>query len=151
MFDGDAIMKKTIFVLALLVGAAYYLHWFNFTTEGTGSNEHVNITFDKAKIAEDEAKAVRVLHDEAGRLEQDAAHEGYAVTPAPASSLAVPQDRPRASVGQEQSTGNGRVAPPSFDPYEPSGTTPATNSNGRSAPSRSAKRPPPSDFDRGFE
>jgi hypothetical protein len=145
-------MKKTIFVLALLVGVAYYLHWFNFTTEGTGNNEHINITLDKAKIAEDEAKAARVLHDEAQRIEQDAAQAGSAgAAPSPGDDPAAAQLRQRAPVYPAQPTANGRVAPPEFDPYASGGSASSANSGGRTAPSRSVKRPPPSDFDRGFE
>jgi hypothetical protein len=149
-------MKKTILLLLLLIGVAYYLHWFNFTTEGTGTNEHINITLDKTKIAEDEAKAVRVLKDEEQRIAQDAA-QGGEVAPnrqSAGQSSYDPNGAPRRAeawqpgkkIGYDP---NGTPSgAPTYDPYDPN--PPVSSGNGRIAP-RSAKRPPPSDLDRGFE
>jgi hypothetical protein len=144
-------MKKTILLLLLLVGVAYYLHWFNFTTEGTGTNEHINITLDKAKIAQDEAKAVRVLKDEEQRIAHDAAQGGAA---GPDRQSAEQSSYRSAETWQPGKTPgydpNGTASgAPTYDPYDPNPPAPA--GNGRYTPPRSAKRPPPSDLDRGFE
>jgi hypothetical protein len=147
-------MKKTILMLAALAGVAYYLHWFNFTTSGTGSNEHINITFDKAKIQQDEVKAVRVLKQEEQRIQQDAAQAG------PADPVQPAYDPNQQSAGEtydpnQQSAGPtfGPSIPPSgapaYDPYD--SNPPAAAPQPRYVPPRSAKRPPPSDLDRGFE
>lgn len=55
-------MKRAILLLVVLVGGAFYLGWFTFTTDGTGQTEHVNIVIDKNKVHQDEARAVEKLH-----------------------------------------------------------------------------------------
>jgi len=154
-------MKKTILLLAALAGVAYYLHWFNFTTTGTGSNEHINITLDKTKIQQDEGKALHVLQAEEQRIQQDAAQAGQANGDQPAGESQSAHGRQSANRSQpaydpnQQSAGvrhDPNATPsgePAFDPYD---TSPhAGAGQPRIAPPRSAKRPPPSDLDRGFE
>ncbi|HVC93709.1 MAG TPA: hypothetical protein VND64_08465 [Pirellulales bacterium] len=154
-------MKKTILLLAALAGVAYYLHWFNFTTTGTGSNEHINITLDKTKIQQDEGKALHVLQAEEQRIQQDAAQAGQANGNQPANARESEYDpnQQSAGAGQVRSWKPGNKSSydpnasssgePAFDPYDTS--PPAGAGQPRIAPPRSAKRPPPSDLDRGFE
>ncbi len=155
-------MKKTILLLAALAGVGYYLHWFNFTTSGTGTNEHINITLDKTKIQQDEGKALQVLKAEEQRVQQDAAQAGQANGDQSADGRPSANRRQPAYGNQQpaydpnqQSAGGGydpNVPPagaPAYDPYDTS--SPAGAGQPRIAPPRSAKRPPPSDLDRGFE
>jgi hypothetical protein len=163
MSDGETMMKKTILLLAVLVGLAYYLHWFSFTTEGTGPTEHINITFDKTKIEQDEGTALRVLKDEERRIQQDASQ-----TAPDGGDGPVGRRQPQANGGFGQRTAADPNSQLPYDPnqqppassYGPHGTSaydpydtnpPAPAGQGRSVPPRSAKRPPPSELDRGFE
>lgn len=55
-------MKRAILLLVVVVGGAFYLGWFTFTTDDSGQTEHVNIVIDKNKVHQDEARAVEKLH-----------------------------------------------------------------------------------------
>jgi hypothetical protein len=142
-------MKKTILLLVALVGLAYYLHWFTFTTDGTGTTQHINVTLDKTKIEQDEAKALHVLKDEEQRIQQDASQ-------APAQgnlSAQYPQSQvPGADPDRyQQRTGGPNVSSAAQGGYDPYDTSTAPRGNGRNNPQRSVKRAPPSELDRGFE
>ena len=151
-------MKKTILLLAALAGVAYYLHWFNFTTSGTGSNEHINITLDKTKIQQDEGKALQVLKAEEQRIQQDAAQAGQANEYQSADGRqrqpSFGRQQPAFDPNQ-QSAGAGyepNAAPAGAAAYDPYDTSPSAGAGQpRIAPPRSAKRPQPADLDRGFE
>ncbi|HUY33283.1 MAG TPA: hypothetical protein VMV69_10925 [Pirellulales bacterium] len=151
-------MKKTILLLAAVAGAGYYLHWFNFTTSGTGTDEHINITLDKTKIHADESKAVRVLKLEGQRIQQDAA------LPGPANGSQPASDPNQQSAGAARDANATPSGPPAYDPYAPNppaaqpGYAPTAQPGSYAptappgyAPPRSAKRQPPSELDQGFE
>jgi hypothetical protein len=55
-------MKRAILLVVVLVGGAFYLGWFTFTTDSSGPTEHVNIAIDKDKVHADEARAIEKLH-----------------------------------------------------------------------------------------
>ncbi|MGH7139085.1 MAG: hypothetical protein ACREHD_25340 [Pirellulales bacterium] len=55
-------MKRAILLLVVVVGGAFYLGWFTFTTDDSGQTEHVNIVIDKNKVHQDEARAIEKLH-----------------------------------------------------------------------------------------
>ena len=63
-------MKRAILLLVILVGGAFYLGWFTFTTDTTGHTEHVNIEINKDKVHEDEARAIEKLHSLENQVEQ---------------------------------------------------------------------------------
>jgi hypothetical protein len=65
-------MKRAILLLVVLVGGAFYLGWFTFTTDSTGQTEHVNIVINKDKVQQDEGRALQKLHS----LEQQAEEQG---------------------------------------------------------------------------
>ncbi|HEX5442818.1 MAG TPA: hypothetical protein VFW87_03270 [Pirellulales bacterium] len=65
-------MKKTILLLIVVVGGAFYLGWFTFTTNKSGNTEHVDIIFDKDKIHEDELKAFEKLNEYEQQLSEQA-------------------------------------------------------------------------------
>ena len=67
-------MKRAILLLVVLVGGAFYLGWFTFTTDNVGKTEHVNIVINKDKIQQDEGRAVEKLHS----LEQQAEEQARA-------------------------------------------------------------------------
>lgn len=55
-------MKRAILLLVVVVGGAFYLGWFTFTTDNSGQTEHVNIVIDKNKVRQDEARALEKLN-----------------------------------------------------------------------------------------
>lgn len=63
-------MKRAILLLVIVVGGAFYLGWFTFTTDTTGHTEHVNIEINKDKVHEDEARAIEKLHSFENQVEQ---------------------------------------------------------------------------------
>ncbi|HVX16104.1 MAG TPA: hypothetical protein VHC22_33270 [Pirellulales bacterium] len=67
-------MKRAILLAIVLVGGAFYLGWFTFTTDSSGPNEHVNIVINKDKVHADEARAIEKLHS----FEQQAQAQGQA-------------------------------------------------------------------------
>jgi hypothetical protein len=67
-------MKRAVLLLVVLVGGAFYLGWFTFTTDNTGQTEHVNIVINKDKVEQDEGRALQKLHS----LEQQAEEQARA-------------------------------------------------------------------------
>jgi hypothetical protein len=67
-------MKRAILLLVVVVGGAFYLGWFTFTTDGTGQNEQVHIVINKEKVHQDEGRALQKLHE----LEQQAEAQAQA-------------------------------------------------------------------------
>ena len=73
-------MKKAILLLIVVVGGAFYLGWFTFSTSGTGSTEHVDVVIDKDKIHEDELKAFEKLNEYEQQLSKQAEKNAAANT-----------------------------------------------------------------------
>lgn len=65
-------MKRAILLLVVVVGGAFYLGWFTFTTNGTGNTEHIDIAIDKTKVHDDELKAFDKLNEYEEQLRQQA-------------------------------------------------------------------------------
>lgn len=65
-------MKRTILLLVVVIGGAFYLGWFTFTTDNSGQSEHVNIVIHKEKIKQDEARALEKLHAYEQQVESQA-------------------------------------------------------------------------------
>lgn len=65
-------MKRAILLLVVVVGGAFYLGWFTFTTSNdpSGHTEHVNIEINKDKVHADEARAIEKLHSLENQVEQ---------------------------------------------------------------------------------
>lgn len=82
-------MKRAILLLVVVVGGAFYLGWFTFTTRGTGSSEQIDIVIDKNKVHEAEIEAFDKLNEYEQQLnhqaEKSAASTGASA--APGSSL----------------------------------------------------------------
>lgn len=66
-------MKRAILLLVVVVGGAFYLGWFTFTTDNSGQTEHVNIVIDKEKVRQDEGRALQKLHAYEQQVESQAA------------------------------------------------------------------------------
>jgi hypothetical protein len=112
-------MKRAILLLVALVGGAFYLGWFTFTTDSTGHTEHVNIEINKDKVHEDEARAIEKLHSYENQIEQQ---NGTSTTALPdlnqsGSISPPPQNLAQAAVTSEPSP---RLAPAQYanDSYE---------------------------------
>lgn len=100
-------MKRTILLLALLIGGAFYLGWFTLSTTQNGTTEHVNIEFDTRKIKQDEARALEALHQteqqintrNAQQIQADSGSTSSTAAPAAAASYAAagPQEAPAAT------------------------------------------------------
>jgi len=73
-------MKKAILLLVVVVGGAFYLGWFTFTTSGTGSTEHVDIVIDKDKVHDAELKAFEKLNEYEQQLSKQAEKNAAAKT-----------------------------------------------------------------------
>lgn len=69
-------MKRAILLLVVVVGGAFYLGWFTFTTDNGGQTEHVNIVINKDKVRQDEARALEKLHGYEQQVESQAATTG---------------------------------------------------------------------------
>ena len=94
-------MKRAILLVVVLVGGAFYLGWFTFTTDSSGPTEHVNIAIDKDKVHQDEARAIEKLHSFEQQIE----------TQSPNASPALP--RPDRASRQPAT-----ALPQSVSPYE---------------------------------
>lgn len=79
-------MKRAILLLVVLVGGAFYLGWFTFTTDNAGHTEHVNIVINKDKIQQDEGRAVEKLHSLEQQAEEQAQTNGQALPAADRSA-----------------------------------------------------------------
>jgi hypothetical protein len=122
-------MKRAILLLVVLVGGAFYLGWFTFTTDGTGAKEHVNIVIDKDKVHQDEARAVEKLQTLEQQIEaRNASAPAELPTAdrsadrrmqfAPGSRAAQPvAPQPIAPYEPENLGGTVEPAPAGFDPY----------------------------------
>ncbi|HVA47222.1 MAG TPA: hypothetical protein VNH11_12715 [Pirellulales bacterium] len=99
-------MKRAILLLVVVVGGAFYLGWFTFTTSNdpTGHAEHVNILIDKDKVHEDEARALEKLHSFENQIQEKNRASGTA-SPAAGQSANVPQGLPEPSLGAGQTSG----------------------------------------------
>jgi hypothetical protein len=164
----DATMKKTILLLALVAGAGYYLHWYTFSTETDGNNEHVHVIIDKNKIKHDEQRALEKLRGAQGQVEGQLLDEAkqrvssqsgpdgpstsnsyYSPRPNQPSVQVVEQPGGYPPQNQNQYPPQGGYAPrgeyaPPQDPYaEPQAETPPA----RRQPARTAAQ----DLDRGFQ
>jgi hypothetical protein len=110
-------MKRAILLLVVVVGGAFYLGWFTFTTDNTGNTEHVNIVINKDKLEQDEGRALQKLHS----LEQQA--EQQAASPSRTSAAALP--------GADRSADRRmRTAPQPIAPYEGQQPSDAASQNG---------------------
>jgi hypothetical protein len=52
-----------VLILAVVIGAGFYLGWFQVTSDHSTTNPSYTVTVDKDKINEDKAKAEEKLHD----------------------------------------------------------------------------------------
>lgn len=110
-------MKRAILLLVVLVGGAFYLGWFTFTTDDSGQSEHVNIVIDKNKVHQDEARAIEKLHS----LEQQAESQaGQAAVPAAERSARRPVNPQQAPAGYEPTQPAGYQQPQGYDFNNPS-------------------------------
>lgn len=107
-------MKRAILLLLVVVGGAFYLGWFTFTTDNSGETEHVNIVIDKAKIRQDEAKALQRLHAYEQQV-QSQGQTGQSSGPAPEND-AAPAYETTQSGGN--STYSAQPSAAGADPYE---------------------------------
>jgi hypothetical protein len=53
-----------VVVIAILLGASYYVGWWSFSTQDEHGNFNISITVDKEKIEQDKKKALN-------KIEQD--------------------------------------------------------------------------------
>lgn len=111
-------MKRAILLLVVVVGGAFYLGWFTFTTDNSGQTEHVNIVIDKNKIQQDEARALEKLHAYEQQVESKAA-SGQSAAPSQPSGR-QPQQTGSPYEGTQPGYSNYPVEPPAAngDPYE---------------------------------
>lgn len=170
-------MKKTIFLLALIAGGGYYLHWYTFSTETVGSSEHVHITIDKDKIKQDEQRALENLRGAQGNVEgqllEDAKQRvsaGFQDAGAPPAVQVVEQQPGYSPRGNYPPQGyepqgayvpRGNYAPPgSYGPpgnYAPPGAAPPEQDpygepqSSSPPPPRRPVRTAAQDLDRGFQ
>ncbi|HEX7379225.1 MAG TPA: hypothetical protein VF278_19035 [Pirellulales bacterium] len=107
-------MKRAILLLVVVVGGAFYLGWFTFTTDNSGESEHVNIVIDKNKIRQDEAKAVQRLHAYEQQV-QAQGQAGQASGPAPENDSASPYETTQSG---GNSTYSAQPSAAGGDPYE---------------------------------
>lgn len=151
-------MKRAILLLVVLVGGAFYLGWFTFTTDNAGKTEHVNIVINKDKIQQDEGLAVEKLHSLEQQAEEQARVNAQAVPPADRSAdrrmqtlqqPIAPFDPPPPSAGTQDDIrlGTGTqpagAAPQEADPYELPARPRAANRRAAEAGNES--------FSRGFQ
>lgn len=136
-YGAEASMKRAILLLVVVVGGAFYLGWFTFTTESNGPTERVNIDFDKNKIQASEQQAIEGIK----KFEQQI--ENRAATASSASSGQTATFTPPGSfhIGGD-GTPSGTATTIGPDPYEATATKPA---GGPAA--QTASEP----FSRGFE
>lgn len=66
-------MKRAILLLIVVVGGAFYLGWFTFTTDSSGPTEHVDIVIDKGKVEASEQQAIEGAKKFVQQLENHAA------------------------------------------------------------------------------
>lgn len=137
-------MKRAILLLVVVVGGAFYLGWFTFTTDSSGPQEHINIVIDKDKVRQDEGRAVEKLH----AFEQQVETQNQA---APGTSPQVDRsaDRRMRSTPEpvpyqpQPTAGVVEPAPTGGDPYQlPEESPPAA---------RPAARTAGESFSRGFQ
>lgn len=108
-------MKRAILLLVVVVGGAFYLGWFTFTTDNSGQTEHVNIVIDKNKIRQDEARALDKLHAYEQQVQSQAQSGQTGAASQPATSQAPQEAAPYATT----QPGAYPVQPASSgDPYE---------------------------------
>lgn len=114
-------MKRAILLLVVVVGGAFYLGWFTFTTDDSGQTEHVNIVIDKNKVHQDEARAIEKLHS----FEQQAEAQGQSGATRPSTDrsasqrVVAPIQPPSAYEAQPGGYTAGQAEPPTAgDPYE---------------------------------
>jgi hypothetical protein len=151
-------MKRAILLLVVLVGGAFYLGWFTFTTDDSGQSEHVNIVIDKNKVHADEARAIEKLHSFEQQAESQAGQAALSgtdrsarrpVNPPQATPYEVPQPaeyqpEPAFNPAPPPSYPTGQIEPPAAgsDPYEvPAAPRPASRPAAETAES----------FSRGFQ
>lgn len=126
-------MKRAILLLVVVVGGAFYLGWFTFTTESNGPTERVNIVVDKDKIKASEQQAIEGIKQFEQQLESHSATgtsagSGQTATFTPPGSFHIGGDSTQPATGAT-------LGP---DPYEPTASRPAA---------QTASEP----FSRGFE
>jgi hypothetical protein len=83
---GEASMKRLILLGVVVVGGAFYLGWFTFTTDSSGPSEHVNIVIDKDKVHADEARAVEKLRAFEQQVEVQGQNASQGMPPADRSA-----------------------------------------------------------------
>jgi hypothetical protein len=140
-------MKRAILLLVVVVGGAFYLGWFTFTTDNSGQTEHVNIVINKEKVQQDEARALDKLHAYEQQAESRAATAGQSSSSEQPTVARRAAPEPGPSAYQTTQPGvypTSPIEPPSAgnDPYEVS------------APPQPAERPaaePADSFSRGFQ
>ncbi len=116
-------MKRAILLLVVVVGGAFYLGWFTFTTSNdpTGHAEHVNILINKDKVHEDEARALEKLHSLENQVQEENRASATA-SPAAGQSANVPsqpQGLPEPSLGAGQTSDLAPLpAPTAGNPYD---------------------------------
>jgi hypothetical protein len=128
-------MKRAILLLVVVVGGAFYLGWFTFTTDSSGPSEKVNIVFNKDKIEASEKQAIEKAKQFERQIENHAAA---------ASSGTAGQTATFTPPGSFQLGGDGAQPCTTLgpDPYETSAPQPA---------SRPAAQTASEPFSRGFE
>ena len=132
-------MKRAILLLVVVVGGAFYLGWFTFTTDSSGPTEHVDIAIDKGKVEASEQQAIEGAKKLVQQLENHAT-TATSATGAPAGQMATFAGPGSFHVGGE-GVQPGTAAPIGPDPYE--ATTPPA--------SRPAAQTASEPFSRGFE
>lgn len=112
-------MKRAILLLVVVIGGAFYLGWFTFTTDNSGQTEHVNIVIDKNKIQQDEARALEKLHAYEQQIESHAPSGQPGARPQPVAQQPRQSDSPpEAMQGEGYSTYPAQPAAAGADPYE---------------------------------
>ncbi|HEV3339984.1 MAG TPA: hypothetical protein VG125_06495 [Pirellulales bacterium] len=101
-------MKRAILLLVVVVGGAFYLGWFTFTTDGTGPTEQVHIVINKDKVHQDEGRALEKLHE----FEQQA--EAQAQTGAAGTT-----NQPSVPAADRSADRRMRPSPQPISPYSP--------------------------------